>query len=83
MENVVNSKIDQKLDFWRKELLEKSASSPLVNLRDTLQTLRITYPENTTLLYKKLVEDETSFEFPIEQTYKTKSVNFLKFYYSK
>ena len=75
MENVVNSKIDQKLDFWRKELLEKSASSPLVNLRDTLQTLRITYPENTTLLYNKLVEDETSFEFPIEQTYKTKSEN--------
>ena len=68
MENAVNSIIDQKLDFWKKELLEKSASSSLVNLRDTLQTLRITHPENATLLFSKLVEDDTIFEFPVEQT---------------
>ena len=71
MENVVNSIIDQKLDFWKKELLEKSASSPLVNLRETLQTLRITFPENSTLLYNQLVEDEIVFEFPVEQTKRT------------
>lgn len=32
-------KMDQKLEIWKKDLLDRSANSAMVNLQETLQTL--------------------------------------------
>ncbi|MFA5545799.1 MAG: DUF4011 domain-containing protein [Sphaerochaetaceae bacterium] len=65
-----NSRIDQKLEFWKTQLLEKSATSPMVNLRDTLQTLKITYPSDIGPLYDDIVNNDIVFEFPLDSTYR-------------
>lgn len=62
---VETDRMDQKLELWKKDLLDKNANSPMVNVKETLQTLRVTYPEDMSSLFDNLVNNETVFEFPL------------------
>lgn len=58
-------RMDQKLEMWKKDLLDKNSNSPMVNLKETLQTLRITYPEDMSTLFNILANNDSIFEFPV------------------
>ena len=56
--------IDNKLQIWKKKLLDLSNRNRLLNYKETKQsTLQIVYPEYAEL-YKKLVLDEKDIVFP-------------------
>ena len=60
----MGSIIDNKLQIWKKKLLDLSNRNRLLNYKETKQsTLQIVYPEYAEL-YKKLVLDEKDIVFP-------------------
>jgi hypothetical protein len=61
-----NKIITAKIEQWKRALLSTGANAAMINLKETLKTLLITYPEDISSLYSDLILNGTTFEFPLQ-----------------